>query len=40
MSESKNNKEFKVGKLAALANVGLGTVRHYQKIGLLPMPLS
>ncbi len=34
--EKKN--EYKVGALAALANVGLGTVRHYQKLGLLPIP--
>ena len=38
MAGCENKKEYKVGKLAALANVGLGTVRHYQKLGLLPIP--
>ena len=38
MAGSENKKEYKVGQLAALANVGLGTVRHYQKLGLLPIP--
>ena len=38
MSNSNDRSEYKVGQLAALAKVGLGTVRHYQKLGLLPIP--
>ena len=39
MTPGSNNKnEYMVGRLAALGKVGLGTVRHYQKLGLLPLP--
>jgi MerR family mercuric resistance operon transcriptional regulator len=38
MSDSSNDCHLKVGSLAAAAGVGLGTVRYYQKLGLLPKP--
>ena len=38
MSGSDNKNGYRVGRLAALGKVGLGTVRHYQKLGLLPLP--
>ena len=38
MSDNKKSNGMLVGELAASGGVGLGTIRHYQKLGLLPSP--
>jgi MerR family mercuric resistance operon transcriptional regulator len=38
MSSIKKEIQYRVGALAAAGNVGLGTIRHYQKLGLLNRP--
>lgn len=38
MSDKKNSNGMLVGELAATGGVGLGTIRHYQRLGLLPIP--
>ncbi len=38
MSSTIKKTQYRVGGLATAGNVGLGTIRHYQKLGLLPIP--
>ena len=37
-SDSKPDGRLTIGTLASACGVGIGTVRHYQKLGLLPLP--